>query len=64
MPSREQQTDTGVECAGLLRPAFEMQLDGPSKKALQPAAHPTTGNPLCLFLKKALTLKAGQLTVL
>ena len=32
VPSREQQTSTGLECAGLLRPAFEMILDGPDKK--------------------------------
>jgi hypothetical protein len=64
-PSREQQTATGLECAGLLRPAFEVQLDGPNKKTLTPDANPATGgNPLCLFLKKNLILKPEQLVVL
>jgi hypothetical protein len=65
VPSREQQTATGLECAGLLRPAFEVQLDGPNKKTLTPDANPATGgNPLCLFLKKNLILKPEQLVVL
>ena len=65
VPSREQQTATGLECAGLLRPAFEVQVDGPNKKTLTPDANPATGgNPLCLFLKKNLSLKPGQLVVL
>ena len=65
VPSREQQTNTGLECAGLLRPAFEVHLDGPNKKTLTPDANPATGgNPLCLFLKKNLILKPGQLVVL
>jgi len=65
VPSREQQTATGLECVGLLRPAFEVQLDGPNKKTLTPNANPATGgNPLCLFLKKNLVLKPGQLAVL
>ena len=50
---------------GLLRPAFEVQLDGPNRKTLTPNANPATGgNPLCLFLKKNLILKPGQLVVL
>ena len=62
---REQQTATGLECVGLLRPAFEVQLDGPNKETLTPNANPATGgNPLCLFLKKNLVLKPGQLAVL
>ena len=65
VPSREQQTATGLECAGLLRPAFEVQLDGPNRKTLTPDANPATGgNPLCLFLKKNLILKPGQMVVL
>jgi len=65
VPSREQQTATGLECIGLLRPAFEMVLDGPNKKTLIPHANPAVGgNPLCLFLKKNLFLKPGQLVVL
>ena len=36
VPSYEQQTATGLECAGLLRPAFEVQLDGPKQEHLDP----------------------------
>lgn len=61
VPSREQQTPTGLECTGLLRPAFEVHLDGANKTTLTPDAN---GNPLCLFLKKNLILKPGQLVVL
>ena len=62
VPSREQKTSTGLECTGLLRPAFEVLL---YKKTLIPDANPATGgNPLCLFLKKNLILKPGQLVVL
>ena len=65
VPSREQQTSTGLECTGLLRPAFEVELNGYNKKTLTPDADPETGgNPLCLFLKKNLILKPGQLVVL
>ena len=49
VPSREQKIVTGLECTGLLRPAFEVQLDGTNQ---------------CLFLKKNLILKPGQLVVL
>ena len=65
VPSREQKTATILECAGLLRPAFEVQLDGANKKTLTLCASPATGgDPLCLFLKKNLILKPGQLVVL
>ena len=65
VPSREQQAATGLECTGLLRPAFEVQLVGTNKRTLTPDANPATGgNPLCLFLKKNLILKPGQLVVL
>ena len=65
VPSREQQTATGLECAGLLRPAFEVALGGTHSRTLTPDANPATGgNPLCLFLKKNLILKPGQLVVL
>ena len=47
VPSREQQTATGLECAGLLRPAFEVQLDGPNRKTLTPGANPATGGIDC-----------------
>ena len=36
VPSREQQTATGLECTGLLRPAFEVQLDGPKQENIDP----------------------------
>ena len=65
VPSREQQTATGLEVTGLLRPAFEMQLDGLNGNTLTPDANPATGgNPLCLFLKKNLILKPSQMVVL
>lgn len=64
LPSRERKTDTGVECAGLLRPAFHVILDGASKKTLTPDADPVKGNALCLFLKRCIMLKPGQLIVL
>ena len=65
VPSREKNTQTGLECTGLLRPAFEVTLDGPNKKTLTPDANPAAGgNPLCLFLKKNLVLKPAQLVVL
>ena len=65
VPSREKQTDTGLECTGLLRPAFEVKLEGLNGKTLTPDLNPASGgNPLCLFLKKALILKAGQMAVL
>ena len=64
LPSREQETATGLECTGLLRPAFEVQLDGPNKKTLTPDANPAIANPLCLFLKKALIMKDKQLVAL
>ena len=63
VPSCEQQTATGLECVGLLRPAFEVQLEGPNNKTLTPDANPG-GKPLRLFLKKNLILKPGQLVVL
>ena len=65
MPPRKMQAATGLECSGLLRPAFEVHLDGPNKNTLTPAANPATGgHPLCLSLKKNLILKPGQLVVL
>ena len=36
VPSCEQQTATGLACAGLLRPVFEVQLEGPNNKTLTP----------------------------
>ena len=47
-----------------MRPAFEVQLDGANEKTLTPDANPASGNPVCLFLKRALILKSGQLVVL
>ena len=63
--SREQHTATGLEIAGLLRPAFEVQLDGLNRNTWTLDANPATGgNQLCLFLKKNLILKPGQMVVL
>ena len=58
VPSCEQQTAAGLECVGLLRPAFEVQLDGLNRKTLTPDANPATS------LKKHLILKPGQMVVL
>ena len=60
VPSREERTGTGLECKGVLRCAFEVALEG---KQLTPDNRPN-GNPLCLFMKKILTLKPSQLFVL
>ena len=60
VPSREERTGTGLECKGVLRCALEVALEG---KQLTPDNRPT-GNPLCLFMKKILTLKPSQLFVL
>ena len=64
LPSRAQQTATGLECTGLLRPAFEVQLDGPNKKTLTPDANPASGNPVCLCLKNVIAMQPGQWVVL
>ena len=36
VPSCEKQTAAGLECAGLLRPAFKVQLEGPNRKTSTP----------------------------
>ena len=50
--------EAGLECSGLLRPAFEVSLAGnqlgPEKSA----------NPACLFLRKAIKLKKKAMIVL
>ena len=61
LPSREENTTTGLECKGALRPAFEVSLEG---SQLTPDNNPATSNCCCLFLKKSVTLKDKQLLVL
>ena len=63
LPSWEIMGDAGIECKGLLRPAFALALEG---NQLEPEgrASPQTANPLCLFLKKALKLKKGAIVAL
>ena len=61
VPSREEETPTGLECKGMLRLAFEVVLDGTT---LKPDATPKTGNPLCLFLRKPVFLKSRQMLAL
>ena len=61
IPAREENTATGLECKGALRPAFEVSLEG---SLLTPDNNPATSNCCCLFLKKTLTLKDKQIVVL
>ena len=63
LPSWEVKGETGLECRGVLRPAFALALDG---TCLEPAgkATPQTANPVCLFLKKALKLSRDHLITL
>ena len=63
LPAWEIMGEAGIECKGLLRPAFALALEG---NQLEPVgrASPQTANPLCLFLKKALKLKKGTIVVL
>ena len=63
LPSWEVKGETGLECQGLLRPAFELALRG---NQLEPAgnANPQSANPVCLFLKKALRLQKSQMITL
>ena len=57
LPSFERTFKKGVECTGLLRPAFEVVLSGqkfaPSTKV--------NANPVCLFTCKRLDLKPKEL---
>ena len=66
LPSWEVTGEAGIECKGLLRPAFALALTGKSGSQMEPEgrASPQTANPLCLFLKKALKLKQGTIVVL
>ena len=63
LPAWEIMGEAGIECKGLVRPAFALALEG---NQLEPVgrASPQTANPLCLFLRKALKLKKGTIVVL
>ena len=63
LPSWEVKGETGLECQGVLRPAFALALDG---TCLEPAgkATPQTANAVCLFLKRALKLSRDHLITL
>ena len=63
LPSWEVKGEAGLECRGLLRPAFALALEG---NCLEPAgkANPQTANVVCLFLKKALKLSRDHLIAL
>ena len=63
LPSWEVMGEAGIECKGLLRPAFALALEG-NQMEPEGRASPRTANPLCLFLKKALKLKKGAIFVL
>ena len=54
LPSWEVIGEAGIECKGVLRPAFALALAG---NQLEPS-------PLCLFLKKNMKLKKGNIIVL
>ena len=49
MPSREENTSTGLECKGSLRVAFEVEL---AQDMLKPDNCPEAANCCCLFWKK------------
>ena len=56
--------EAGLECSGFLRPAFEVRLDG-NQLGPQKIAEPARQvNPACLFLRKTLKLKQGEMMVL
>ena len=61
MPSREENTSTGLECKGSLRVAFEVALE---QDMLKPDDGPETANCCCLFWKKPISLKDKQILVL
>ena len=63
LPSWEVNGEAGLECQGMLRPAFELALEG---NQLEPAgkANPKTANVACLFLKKHLKLKKSHVITL
>ena len=63
LPSWEVTGEAGIECKGVLRPAFELALEG-NQLEPQGRAIPQTANPLCLFLKKTLKLKRGAIIAL
>ena len=63
LPSWEVKGETGLECRGVLRPAFALALDG---ACLEPAGKldPQSANPVCLFLKKTLKLNKDHIITL
>ena len=62
-PAWEATGEAGIECKGVLRPAFELALDG---NQLEPVgrALPQNASPLCLFIKRSLKLKKGYIIAL
>ena len=63
LPSWEVKGETGLECRGVLRPAFALALDG---VCLEPAgkSDPQTATPVCLFIKKALKFNRDHMSTL
>ena len=63
LPSWEVIGEAGIECKGVLRPAFALALAG---NQLEPVgrASPQLANPLCPFLKKSMKLKKGTIIAL
>ena len=59
--SHEVPVEKGIECKGLLRPAFEMVLD--SSRQLSPSAA-FDANAMCFFSAKKFNVKAKSLVAL
>ena len=59
--SHEVPVEKGVECEGLLRPAFEMTLDSSRQLSPSPAFD---ANAMCLFSAKKFNVKAKSLVAL
>ena len=63
LPSWEVKGETGLECRGVLRPAFALALDG---ACLEPAgkSDPQKANPVYLFLKETVKLNNDHILTL
>ena len=62
LQSWEKTGEAGIECGGVLRPAFSLTLLDNQMEPQGRGSH--SPNPLCLFLKKNLKLKKGHIIVL
>ena len=62
LPSWEEIGEAGIECKGVLRPVFALTLVDNQMEPQGRTSH--SPNPLCLFLKKNLKSKKGNIIVL